>query len=323
MGKISDAKLKQYYADAKNLGYREAAKKNKISHETMRRRVREYKKRNETTPQKPLDDNIIRQLKERFTDVELRAIAAGGLHEKTAEKPVHTFEGAELNIGILADTHIGSVYTDVEKIQAAFATFENCGVDMVVHAGDVFEGMSNRPGHIYELTELGYHAQLQAGREIFSRYTDYPIYFVDGNHDRWFIKSSGAMIVEELCRGQDNLKYLGHDEGDIKIKGSDAVIRLWHGEDGNSYSISYRLEKLVEAFTGGEKPNILIAGHCHKAAYFFPRHVHTIGAGSIQRQSKWLRAKRIAVHCGFWMAKIIFDEKGVVNFAPVWYPFYE
>ena len=43
--------------------------------------------------------------------------------------------------------------------------FEKKKVDIVCQVGDLTEGMSNRPGHIYELSHLGYHEQKKVAIE--------------------------------------------------------------------------------------------------------------------------------------------------------------
>jgi len=118
------------------------------------------------------------------------------------------------------------------------------------------------------------------------------------------------------------MTYLGHDEGDITLSTAPVTIRLWHGEDGSSYAHSYRIQKIVESFTGGDKPHVLFCGHAHKHTYMFERHIHCIGAGSMQTQSKWMRGKRLASHTGFWIIKMVVNDKGVGSFAPQWFPFY-
>jgi predicted phosphodiesterase len=180
--------------------------------------------------------------------------------------------------------------------------------------------MANRPGHVYELSHIGFESQSQHAIDIFSQWTDSPIYMIDGNHDRWYIKAVGANIVERVCRALPNAEFLGHDEGDLTIGA--AKIKLWHGEDGSSYAISYRIQKVVESLTGGEKPHILICGHTHKAMYVFDRHIHCLSAGAIQSQSKWMRSKRHASHTGFWHADVGIGKTGVTYFSPTWYPAY-
>ena len=191
--------------------------------------------------------------------------------------------------------------------------------EFICHAGDVTEGMSNRPDQIYELTELGYSAQKQKSIEMLSMW-DGPWYMIDGNHDRWFVKSSGAYIVEDIAGSIKNAVYLGQDEGDLIL--GDAVVKLWHGEDSSSYATSYRLQKLIESLSGGQKPNVLLAGHTHKQGYFFDRNIHVVSGGSMQLQSKWMRGKRIAAHVGYHIIDMTITDDGVTRFGIEWFPFF-
>jgi predicted phosphodiesterase len=231
-----------------------------------------------------------------------------------------SFDGDMVTLGVMTDTHIGSSYTDESHILSALAEFERQGVSAILHAGDVTEGMSGRDGHVYELSRIGYKAQRDAAVALFGT-ASAPMYFISGNHDRWYLRRGdiGADIVGDIAERLD-AKYLGHDEGDLTING--VVVRLWHGEDAGSYAVSYRLQKIVESFTGGEKPNVLIAGHTHKSAYLFDRNVHVVSAGSIQSQSKWMRGKRIAAHRGFWILRMAVADNEVKSFQPTWYPIY-
>lgn len=317
---VSEERAKEVSAIVDRVGKENAAKVCGLSVPTISRYVRHHKMVRRGADEPSLDDRVLRRVRERFSDAELRNLLNGADTNTDTSKAVHDFVGDELTIGIITDTHIGSRYTDPRHLEEAFETFASVGADLILHAGDVHEGLSNRPGHMYECTALGYSAQLEESRKVFGQWTDSPIYMVDGNHDRWFIKSNGAKIVEELCAGQSNLHFLGHDEGDIDIGG--ATIKLWHGEDGSSYAFSYRIQKIVESFTGGEKPHILVAGHTHKALYMFDRHVHCISAGSMQKQSKWMRGKRHASHTGFYVVRLAVNDSGVAWFEPRFYPFY-
>ena len=182
--------------------------------------------------------------------------------------------------------------------------------------------MSHTPGHIYELDHLGYDAQKDEAIRLFGQWTETPIYAIDGNHDRWFIKSNGAIIAKDIAAALPNFKFIGHDEGDISLDGR-AVLKLWHGEDASSYAFSYRLQKLVESFSGGEKPNILVAGHTHKTGNFFERNIHVVGAGCIESQTKWMRGKRLAAHVAFLVCDAwVSPEGGIAKFSHTLYPFY-
>ena len=263
---------------------------------------------------------LLRQISERYSDKELRAIASGGQINtgKYGSRRIKR-SGETHKLGVLSDTHIGSVAFRPEYLFDAFDMFASEGIDTVLHIGDVTEGMSNRPGQIYELTHIGYSEQKAYAVELMSRWGG-KLYMIDGNHDRWYIKSNGAKIVEDICAALPDAEFLGHDEGDLYINGT--WVKLWHGEDGSSYATSYRIQKLIEAFSGGEKPHILLTGHVHKQGYFFERNVHAISAGAVCTQSKWMRSTRKANHTGYWIIEFTENENGVSRFKPEFFPFY-
>lgn len=262
------------------------------------------------------------EIASKFTNEELQAIAKGGRFVPGAgEVPVISFSGKHIKIGCLTDTHIGHKRSPRCRIEQAFEEFHKEGVDFITHSGDVTEGMSHRPGHVYELDLIGYDAQKTEAINIFSEWTYSKIYAIDGNHDRWYLKANGALIVKDIAAAVPNFHFIGHDEGDISLDGK-AVIKLWHGEDGSSYALSYRLQKIIESLSGGEKPNILIAGHVHKYANIFERNVHCVSAGCIQAQTSWMRGKRLSAAVGFCILDIWVCDTGVSKFGVTWYPFY-
>jgi hypothetical protein len=149
-----------------------------------------------------------------------------------------------------------------------------------------------------------------------------PLYFIVGNHDLWGNTKSGVGmdIGEDLALRLPHATYLGIHEGVAIV--NKAKFMLWHGEDGNSYASSYRIQKIIEAFTGGEKPNVLFTAHTHKSLYLFDRNVHAVSTGSIQKQSGFMRYKRLAAHTGFWIISGKIRDGEIVQFTPTWYPFY-
>ena len=263
----------------------------------------------------------LQKIRDRYSDTELKALAKGAqLTEQQMRIPNVSFMGDSVKIGVITDTHIGSKYFHDALLRQAFEEFDKADVDMMVHCGDVTEGLSNRPGHVYECTEIGYDAQKGRAIELLSEWNR-DAYYIDGNHDRWFLKSAGAWIVKDICEALPMGEYLGSDEADIFLN-DNVRMRLWHGEDGSSYATSYRVQKLVEAFSGGDKPHILLCGHVHKQGQFFERNVHCFGAGAVQMQSKWMRSKRLAAHVGFWIIEPVISDNSVPYITSTWYPFY-
>lgn len=307
-------------AEAKGIEW--VCNKHLIAIETAKRYRRIY--RSSQRKEKAVDiidkNTILQQIAERYSQDELKQIANGQRTNLETANIIHDFKGEVLRIGVLSDTHIGSVFTDDERILMAFDEFEKNKVDIVTNSGDVTEGLSNRPGHMLECSEIGYERQQAKAIDVLSQWNLTKQYMISGNHDRWYMKSAGANIVKNICNAIPNAEFIGDDEGNIQV--GSAQIRLWHGLDGSSYAHSYRLQKLIESLTGGDKPSCLIAGHVHKMGYFFDRHIHCISAGCIQRQTSWMRGKRLAAHTGFWIIELVLNETGIARCKPEFYPFY-
>lgn len=268
-------------------------------------------------------DPLLLKLREKYSEKELKALANNSnlrMVPGMSKVPVVNFNGESIKFAFITDLHLGSIFAIPEIIKDSFKIFKKENCNFICIAGDVTEGWSNRPGHIHELTHIGYESQKKHAIEVLSHW-DSDMFMIDGNHDRWYIKSNGALIVKDICENLPHAHFLGHDQGTINLDGK-ANIMLWHGEDGSSYATSYRIQKVVEAFTGGEKPNILLAGHVHKQGYFMERHVHSVIGGAMCQRSSWMKSKRLANHSGFWIIEAAINDSGVSRFKSEWFPLY-
>lgn len=323
MSNISERKLAEVIRFLKDHSKEETREVFNLEKDTLRKYLYKARKLGMSIEGKSIYKSaILDKIVERFTDDELRAIAEGGRLLPGAEKiPIINFEGERIRFTLAGDLHLGSLFTNEERVYKMFEESHKEGCEFIALGGDVTEGMSNRPGHIYELSHLGYDQQKEYSVKILGQW-DRDMFMIDGNHDRWFIKSNGAIIVKDICEKLGKrFTFLGHDEGDISLKGK-ATLKLWHGEDGNSYAISYRVQKIIESITGGEKPNILSCHHVHKVNYILERNVHAISPGCLQSQTPWMRGKRIAAHVAFVIVDAWINKSGVAKLKFEIYPFY-
>lgn len=314
-------KCKQISSMVKDMGVDATAQKMGVTRESIRRAVRRMSVAEEKPSFLESEMQQFQQFVSRFTPEERAAIVNGrSINRDSAPRPVITFDSEEICIGFCTDTHMGAKHF-LEHYWTAF--LEECdkqGVDMILHGGDLIEGMSNRPDQVYSLDYIGYSAQMDYATELLSM-TSTPIKIIDGNHDRWGIKSGGILAVKDVASRLDHVEFLGHDMGSVSINGTEWM--MVHGEDaGGSYAYSYRAQKIVEAFKGGYKPNVLFTGHDHKAFYIFPRNVHTVGGGALCTQSAWMRSTRKENHDGFWIIRAGIADNEIKWFAPRFYPFY-
>lgn len=230
---------------------------------------------------------------------------------------------AHIRYGAFSDPHIGSKYFDQYLFEEMIRRFNKEGLDFIVDAGDHAEGMSGRPGHIYELEDIGYNAQLNHICELYNQFKT-PIFGIDGNHDQWFKQKGniGAVVGEDMERRIKNYTHLGEWEGDLDI-GRGNTIKLFHANDGTAYATSYKIQKLVESFSGGEKPNIVHSGHYHKALYAFIRNVHAFETGTICDQTGFMRGKKLPAHKGYWIVDLHHNKFGIQRLIPEFVPAYD
>lgn len=310
----------------------------KFGYCTLQRKVLEYDLKEslgtKTTPEggdgKPvnippgvtaLNDSTMRKIAEKFSRAELIAIANGvRFMPGQVQVPVIDFSGERIRFTVASDPHFGSLRSARTHWEQMVKETKKEKCEFVLVPGDVTNGMDRQKSPHYEQSHIGYAAQKKYAIEMMSML---PVrsYVVAGNHDLWYKMQNSAQIVLDICQEVKNCEYLGEHEGDINLKGK-VNLKMWHGADGSSYALSYRLQKILESLTGGEKPHVLIAGHAHKALYIYERMVHTVSAGAMQQQTQWMRTKRLASHTGFWIIDIWVNKSGVAKFSPCWYPFY-
>lgn len=269
-------------------------------------------------------DPLYAKLKQRYTTKELEQIARGeGIQKSYIPYPEIHLTGRHHRMVVMSDTHIGSIYSPPEwhDVVADFVNDPANRIECVLHCGDIVEGLKiGRAGtQIYELSELGFDAQRQRAVELMSKYSK-PIYIISGNHDMYFKEYAGANIVQSICDAVPNMTYIGHDSADIKVDG--CIIRLFHGQDGSAYSLGYRLQKLVESYTGGQKPNILLAGHVHKYVHIFERNIQAVSVPCMQMQTSFMRGRKLAAHTGFLVIDFEVNDGNISSFSVQLFPFY-
>lgn len=236
----------------------------------------------------------------------------------------HKFSTNHIRFGYYSDPHVGSKYFSEKLWMLMLARFKSEGIDTIYSPGDNLEGMSGRPGHIYELAQIGASAQIKYAVELFKAAPDGMHFFIiDGNHDQWFKQKGDAGLVagEMIASRTTNVTFLGEWEADVELaKG--VVMKLFHANDGTAYADSYKLQKLIESFTGGHKPNIVLEGHYHKQAAIFRRNVFGFECGTLCAQTGWMRGKKIQAHMGFGIIEI-WVGNGIERLRHEFFPFYD
>jgi hypothetical protein len=247
---------------------------------------------------------------------ERRAVQKGiSAHRPVQRKHDHTFSGNHIKFGYYSDPHVGEKHFIEPLWFRMLAYFKREGIQTVYCPGDNLEGMSGRPGHIYELSHIGATAQLDYASELFAAAPPNIHFFItDGNHDQWYKeKNNGGLIVgRELDHRNKNVTFLGEWEARVVI-GKSVEMLLFHANDGTAYADSYKIQKLIESLEGGKKPNIILSGHYHKQVAIFRRNVFGFECGTLCGQTRFMRGKKLQAHKGFGIIEVWVDPKGGVE----------
>jgi predicted phosphodiesterase len=238
--------------------------------------------------------------------------------------------GHVLTLGFITDTHLCSKFQRLDVLDYAYDIFEERGIKTVLHAGNIVDGESKVNTH--DLLVHGIAEQAHYVIEHYPAKKGITTYYIDGDdHEGWWFQREGIefgryLMFEALAAGRDDLKYMGYMENDVEMVPGNkkTVIRIVHPGGGSSYAHSYTAQKIVESYTPGEKPSILLIGHYHKANFGVIRGVHCIQGGCTQDQSTFMRKKRLEAHVGFWILTVELDSNGAVSrFLPEFFNFFD
>ena len=228
-----------------------------------------------------------------------------------------------IRFGLMGDTQINSKYTQLTHVHDFYDICQREGIETVYHTGDMDEGEEMRMGHKYECYTQGADDHIAEIVRVYPKRKGIITKFITGNHDHSLFKRAGFDIGKVIAAERSDMEYLGMSNAIIFLT-PNCTLELRHPIDGTAYALSYKIQKMVEAMSGGEKPNILAVGHYHKTSYDFYRNVHAVQTGCFQGQTPFTRGKGISVSVGGWIIEIHVDEEGTINrFKQEYIPYYK
>lgn len=217
-----------------------------------------------------------------------------------------------LKLLLISDTHLASKYDRLDILRYLYEEADRKEVNYVLHSGDLVDGKSTRPDHIYNLKETSYEGQRDYVIDNYPK-SDIPTYICSGNHDYMWIKECGSDIVKDICKRRGDLIYLGSDCEDLQI--GKIKIRLYHGARGSSYAKSYKLQKYLDSIPSEELPNLLQTGHIHQAFYMKQGKTHCFQTSCLQDLTPFERSMGFSNDKSVWWLDVYTDDKG--NFYKV------
>jgi hypothetical protein len=208
--------------------------------------------------------------------------------------------------GWLSDTHLCSKYQRLDVLRDLYRRFAEADLDRIFHAGNWIDGEARF--NKFDLLVHGMDAQVRYLRDEYPQAAGLTTYAVTGDdHEGWYCQREGVDIGkyaenEMWAAGRSDWKNLGYMEAFVPLKhattGKIAQLHVVHPGGGSAYATSYTVQKLVESYSGGSKPAVLLAGHYHKLEFINIRNVWTIQTGCTQDQTPFARKKRLHYSVG-------------------------
>ena len=242
----------------------------------------------------------------------------------------HWMEGEYHRYGVISDTHLANRNARVDVLGAVYDVCEVEGIKIVLHLGNLVDGdfKWNRS----ELLAHGVEGQLVYAAENYPKREGIETHFITANcHEGWWARDIGLDIGRHMHNtfrdlGRNDMQWLGHVETDLSLhpENKRAVLRLFHPGGGSAYATSYPLQKHVEAWQGGEKPQIALFGHYHKYGAFYPREVYSFMPGAPCDQTLFMRMRKLPAEVGGCLLEIkMTPAGGLGKVSHTFFPFYD
>jgi hypothetical protein len=220
------------------------------------------------------------------------------------------------------DTHLCSKYERLDVLRDIYRRFADADLDRIFHTGNWIDGEARF--NKYDIHTAGMDAQI---RYLVEQHPVAPnglkIYTIAGDdHEGWYSQREGVNIgkyaeSEMRAAGRTDWIDLGYMEAFIPLQhavtGKTQYLHSVHPGGGSSYATSYTVQKLVESYSGGSKPAVLLAGHYHKLEFINVRNVWCIQTGCSQDQTPFARKKRLHYALGGGICELEQDaETGAI-----------
>ncbi len=202
------------------------------------------------------------------------------------------------------DLHAASKYCRWDVREDLTRKAEDFGAQAILDGGNWIDGEAafNR----YDLVAVGMDAQLRLLARYYPK-TKIPTYAVAGaDHEGWYTRREGIdvgryceSVMREAGHDWHNLGYIESDMVLVNANsGKTAVLRVMHAGGGSAYAISYKPQKILESYEGGEKPDVVLIGHYHKLISGLIRNVFFAEVGCQQDQTPFMRQRSLEAHIG-------------------------
>lgn len=238
------------------------------------------------------------------------------IRSKTGEKG-EIFDASEIidkyfKIGLVSDNHSSSKKERLEELHAMYDIFEKEGVNVVLHAGDITDGVGVYRGQEYEVHKFGQQQQIDYAVESYPRRKGIETLFITGNHCLKEYQRGGVDPGYPIARRRDDMTYLGKAHAKVMFPNG-AIAELLHPDGGGAYALSYKAQKFINNLNPEDVPEMMMWGHYHNSFYMHYRNVHFVQAPCFKGAGIWEKRKGLNPTIGGWLIEGKISDYGTID----------
>jgi hypothetical protein len=248
------------------------------------------------------------------------------------ERSVPMPAGAEQAYAVISDIHFGSRQHRNDFLCDFLQNAYDKGIRTVLCPGDILDGVYEHS--VWEQDARGFKEQVAAAIRQMPRFPGMVVHGILGNHDTTFARKSGmdvgaSMMQAFQAAGRNDFIIYGERSAYLRLASPTCkrgfLVQLYHPLKGPAYALSYHLQKHIEKYAPGQKPDALHVGHWHQSCAIHVRGVHATSCGTFQGGgSEFGKALGGAPSIGGWVMRYAQTEEGTVReFSPTWHAYYE
>ncbi len=222
------------------------------------------------------------------------------------------YYGESLKFGLISCTHFGSQWRQLKELQTFYKICEREKARLVLHAGDLIDGVNMYTGQRFGLYAHGSDAQADDVVQNYPK-SNIPTLVLGGNHDFSFQKSSGENVVRRICGKRDDLEYVGMQSATFFLPGSDLEANLIHKRGGVPYARSYAAQVIVRNMPPDKMKSILGVGGLHVNDYLYYQDQDIFTIPCFQGQTPYLKAKGLFPEVGGWIIEVFLSVGGKIR----------
>ena len=226
------------------------------------------------------------------------------------------FQGGLLHFGVVSDTHLGSKFERLDALEVMYTRFQEAGVRVVFHVGDLTDGSNVYRGQEFEQSVLGQEAQIQYAIDKYPKRSGIQTVVIGGNHDLKMYERSGADPLVQIARARKDVTYIGQYSARVRM--ADRVnMDMLHPMGNQAYAVSYKAQRAINAMNPEDLPNILVYGHYHNSLYLNYRGIEFIQAPCFKDPSlQFEKRLGLTTNIGGWIIEGKTNGEQVREFMP-------